>query len=213
MRNKIWLAGGEVEQINQEPTQIIRLEAPQDDSGALAHIKGSDNTISFYGDIDMITAGELNRLLTEVDLRLQNTKNILGDSYTPTINLRIRSDGGTLFEGIAVLDRIRTLKSKLHTYVEGGAASAATLISVAGHKRFIGKNSLMLIHQLSGGSYGNFQQMEDQHENHRRLMGIIKSVYKQYTKIPMKVLDEILKRDLWLTAEQCLEYGMVDEII
>jgi ATP-dependent protease ClpP protease subunit len=44
-------------------------------------------------------------------------------------------------------------------------------------------------------------------------MTSIKDIYKTYTKMPMKKLDEILKHDLWLTAKECLEYGMVDEII
>jgi ATP-dependent protease ClpP protease subunit len=210
MKRSIWLNNPETE--DELPPQIIRIEAPED-MGSVSHIKSTDNTISFYGGVDIGSAGELNRLLTDVDIRLQNTKNILGSDYNPTIHLKLRSDGGGLFEGLAVLDRIRTLKSNLYTYVEGGAASAATLISVSGKRRFIGKNSLMLIHQLSATNYGNFQQLEDHQENYRRLMNIIKSVYKQYTKIPMKVLDEILKRDLWLTADQCLEYGMVDEII
>lgn len=212
MRKHIWLNGDE-EVNNNDNTQIIRLENPQPDTGALAHIKGTDNTISFYGDVDIITAGELNRLLTEVDTRLQNTKNILGVDYNPTIHLKIRSDGGGLIEGLAILDRVRSLKSKVHTYVEGGAASAATLFSVAGSRRFIGKNSMMLIHQLSASTYGNFQQLEDQQENHRKYMNIIKSVYKQYTKMPMKTLEEILRKDLWLPADKCLEYGLVDEII
>lgn len=212
MRKHIWLNGKEEQEDQAQQQQIIRIEAP-DDMGNVSHIKSTDNSISFYGGVDIITAGELNRLLTEVDVRLQNTKNILGSDYKPTIHLRIRSDGGGLFEGLAVLDRIRTLKSDLYTYVEGGAASAATLISVTGKRRFIGKNSLMLIHQLSAGNYGNFQQLEDHQENYRRLMNIIKGVYKQYTKLPMKTLEEILKRDLWLTPEECLKYGMVDEII
>lgn len=210
MKRSIWLNNPETE--DELPPQIIRIEASED-MRSVSHIKSTDNTISFYGGVDIGSAGELNRLLTDVDIRLQNTKNILGSDYNPTIHLKLRSDGGGLFEGLAVLDRIRTLKSNLYTYVEGGAASAATLISVSGKRRFIGKNSLMLIHQLSATNYGNFQQLEDHQENYRRLMNIIKSVYKQYTKIPMKVLDEILKRDLWLTADQCLEYGMVDEII
>lgn len=209
MKHPIWLNSSEEEQPLE---QIIRIESPTDDS-SLSHIKSTDNTIAFYGAVDILTAGEINRLLTEVDIKLQNTKNILGADYNPTIHFKIRSDGGGLFEGLAILDRIRTLKSNLYTYVEGGAASAATLISIAGKKRFIGKNSLMLIHQLSAGNYGNFQQLEDQQENYRRLMNIIKSVYKQYTKLPMKTLEEILKRDLWLTAEECLKFGMVDEII
>ena len=213
MKKHIWLNGNsQDENETAQQQQIIRIEAP-DDIGNVSHIKSTDNSISFYGGVDIITAGELNRLLTEVDVRLQNTKNILGSDYKPTIHLRIRSDGGGLFEGLAVLDRIRTLKSDLYTYVEGGAASAATLISIAGKKRYIGKNSLMLIHQLSAGNYGNFQQLEDHQENYRRLMNIIKGVYKQYTKLPMKTLEEILKRDLWLTPEECLKYGMVDEII
>ncbi len=212
MRKHIWLNGKDEQEDQAQQQQIIRIEAP-DDIGNVSHIKSTDNSISFYGGVDIITAGELNRLLTEVDVRLQNTKNILGSDYKPTIHLRIRSDGGGLFEGLAVLDRIRTLKSDLYTYVEGGAASAATLISVTGKRRFIGKNSLMLIHQLSAGNYGNFQQLEDHQENYRRLMNIIKGVYKQYTKLPMKTLEEILKRDLWLTPEECLKYGMVDEII
>lgn len=206
----VWLNdGGEAA---EAPLPIIKIEAP-DVEDNISHIKGSENTISFYGEVNTVTAGEISRLLTEIDIKLQNTKNILGDDYTPTIHLKIRSDGGSLFEGLAILDRMRTLKSKIHTYVEGGAASAATLISVVGNKRYIGKNSLMLIHQLSAGNYGNFQQLEEQQENYRRLMQIIKSVYKQYTKMPMKTLEEILKRDLWLTAEECLKYGMVDEII
>ncbi len=212
MKKHIWLNGKDEQEDQAQQQQIIRIEAP-DDIGNVSHIKSTDNSISFYGGVDIITAGELNRLLTEVDVRLQNTKNILGSDYKPTIHLRIRSDGGGLFEGLAVLDRIRTLKSDLYTYVEGGAASAATLISVTGKRRFIGKNSLMLIHQLSAGNYGNFQQLEDHQENYRRLMNIIKGVYKQYTKLPMKTLEEILKRDLWLTPEECLKYGMVDEII
>ncbi len=212
MKKHIWLNGKDEQEDQAQQQQIIRIEAP-DDIGNVSHIKSTDNSISFYGGVDIITAGELNRLLTEVDVRLQNTKNILGSDYKPTIHLRIRSDGGGLFEGLAVLDRIRTLKSDLYTYVEGGAASAATLISVTGKRRFIGKNSLMLIHQLSAGNYGNFQQLEDHQENYRRLMNIIKGIYKQYTKLPMKTLEEILKRDLWLTPEECLKYGMVDEII
>lgn len=207
----VWL-NGDNSDAAEAPLPIIKIEGPDVEENT-SYIKGSENTISFYGDVNTITAGEISRLLTETDIRLQNTKNILGEDYVPTIHLKIRSDGGSLFEGLAILDRMRTLKSKVYTYVEGGAASAATLISVTGNKRYIGKNSLMLIHQLSAGNYGNFQQLEEQQENYRRLMQIIKSVYKQYTKMPMKTLEEILKRDLWLTAEECLQYGMVDEII
>jgi ATP-dependent protease ClpP protease subunit len=71
----------------------------------------------------------------------------------------------------------------------------------------------MLIHQLSTSAYGKFSELEDDMENNKRLMQSIKNIYKQYTKVPMKKLDEILKHDIWFDATTCLEYGLVDEVL
>ena len=71
----------------------------------------------------------------------------------------------------------------------------------------------MLVHQLSGHMWGKYQEMEDDMENSKMLMNKIKDIYKKHTKIPKNKLDEILKRDIWWDAQQCLEYGMIDEII
>lgn len=172
-----------------------------------------DNTIHFYSDINTVSCAELNRLLHDLDTKLRQTEIVLNNpSFKPLINLRINSFGGDVFAGLSTVDTIRNLKSTVHTYVEGAAASAATIISVCGAKRFIGKNSLMLIHQLSSIMEGTFEQQKDDIQNSERIMGIIKSIYKQNTKIPMKELDEILKRDLWFDSATCLKYGLVDEI-
>ena len=71
----------------------------------------------------------------------------------------------------------------------------------------------MLIHQLSGRMWGKYEEIKDDKENSDRFMRMIKDIYKEYTKLPMKKIDEILKHDLWFDADQCLEYGMVDEIV
>ena len=70
----------------------------------------------------------------------------------------------------------------------------------------------MLIHQLSSGAYGKYTELEDDMENNKNLMDTIKAIYKAYTKVPMKKLDEILKHDLWFDANKCLQLGLVDEI-
>lgn len=177
-------------------------------------IKAFDNSLNFYADVSSVTCSELNRILRELDVRMQHTKISLNDTdYDPTIHLRINSYGGEIFAGLATVDVIRSLKTKVYTYVEGSAASAATLISICGKKRFIGKNSFMLIHQLSSVCAGTFERLEDEQSNNRRIMGLIKALYKEYTKIPMKELDNILKHDLWLDANTCLKYGIVDQII
>lgn len=188
---------------------IINTEQMQSASS----IRVVENKIFFYDDISNETILDLNRVLLEVDTKLQNTKNVLGDCFDPVIHLHLKTDGGDIFSAISTLDLIPTLKSKVYTYINGCVASAGTLISVVGQKRYIGKHAYMLIHQLSGEMYGKFSEMEDHMENTTALMKFIKGVYKQYTKIPMKQLDELLKRDLWLDSKQCLEYGIVDEII
>lgn len=176
-------------------------------------IKLVENTIYFYSEVDSVACSELNRLLREVDQRLSQVSSIMqAEAFTPTIHIRINSYGGDVFAGLSTVDTIRNLKSKVYTYVEGAAASAATIISVAGSKRFIGKNSFMLIHQLSAICSGTFERLQDEHENNKRIMNAIKSIYKEYTKIPMKEVDAILKRDLWFDSETCLKYGLVDVI-
>jgi ATP-dependent protease ClpP protease subunit len=177
-------------------------------------IKVLDNSIQFYAEISGSTCSELNRLLRELDTRMQHAKITMNDSsFDPTIHLRMHSYGGDVLAGLASVDTIRSLKTKVYTYVEGAAASAATIISIAGKKRHIGKNSFMLIHQLSSVCAGTFERLEDEHENNRRMMNTIKSLYKEYTKIPMKELDNILKRDIWFDSTTCLKYGLVDEVI
>jgi ATP-dependent protease ClpP protease subunit len=175
-------------------------------------IRTIENKIYFYDDITNESVLDLNKTLLEVDTKLQNTKNILGESFDPIIHLHIKTDGGEIFSAISTLDLIPNLRSQVYTYIDGCVASAGTLISVVGAKRFMGRNAYLLIHQLSGEMYGKFSEMEDQMENSTSLMKFIKGIYKKYTKIPMKQLDELLKRDLWLDSSQCLEYGIIDEI-
>lgn len=201
------------EQVDQ-PYQELPVSPPLADMLTTGgSIRAVDNTIHFYSEVSTIACAELNRLLRETDNKLRQSAEVFDDpTFKPLIRLRINSYGGDVFAGLSTVDVIRNLRSRVYTYVEGAAASAATLISVAGVKRFIGKNSLMLIHQLSSICEGTYEQMKDDQENNTRLMGIIKSIYKEYTKIPIKELELILKRDIWFDSATCLKYGLVDEV-
>ena len=75
------------------------------------------------------------------------------------------------------------------------------------------RNSYMLVHQLSSNFWGTYANFEDEKKNLDLMMKNIKDVYKKYTKLPMKQLDEILKHDLMWDAQTCLDYGMIDEIV
>tara|TARA_R100001079_G_scaffold89391_1_gene51973 strand:+ start:5153 stop:5788 length:636 start_codon:yes stop_codon:yes gene_type:complete len=196
----------EEEEEKDVPQYIIN--ASPSSGGAVTKI--IENNLYFYGDITESNILELNATLHELDKKLSVTNVFL--DIRPVINLHINSYGGSLFAGLATVDVIRNLNSEVHSYVEGAAASAATIISVACTKRFIGKYSKMLIHQLSSGLYGKYNELEDDMENNKHLMSTIKDIYKQHTTIPMKKLDEILQHDLWFDSKTCLDYGLVDEI-
>ena len=166
-----------------------------------------DNNIYFYSPITKTSCFKL-----EKELLLINQKNLLEGINNP-INLHIQSNGGNLFNSIYIIDLIKNLESPVYTYIDGFAASAATLISVVGKKRFMTTNSLMLIHQLSGGMNGKFYEMEDENENINGLMDFIIKTYLENTKINKDELEQILKRDIWLNSTYCLQNGLVDEIL
>jgi ATP-dependent protease ClpP protease subunit len=164
------------------------------------------NNIWFYADIDMETCLHLNATLKKIDQEIASQSD-------PIIHLHINSFGGSVVAALATIDTMRMLKSKVYTYVDGGAASAATLISCVGNRRFIGKYSSMLIHQVRSESSGKLEEMEDEIKNTRQFMEIIKSIYRKHTKLTAKKMDELLKSDLWIDSALCLEHGLVDEIL
>ena len=209
-------AEGYEEETNPFPNGLplfINTGGPEMMMPAPAGIRVVENKVFFYGEIDEQSMLELNRILVENDIKAQNTKNILGEGYDPIIHLHINTKGGEIFAAFSTVDTIRQMKSKVYTYVDGSVASAGTLITAVGAKRFVGAHAHMLIHQLSSGMFGKFEELEDEMVNLQSMMKVLKDFYKKNTKIPMKKLDEILKKDLWLTAEECVSFGMVDAIL
>ena len=86
-------------------------------------------------------------------------------------------------------------------------------MSVVGKRRLMHKHAYMLIHQLSSGMWGKYEDLKDDMENCDSFMKTIKDIYEEHTNIPKKELAKVLKHDLWWDAETCLKYGLIDEII
>ena len=180
--------------------------------GDYKHIAVIENKIYFYAGVNRDSAVELNKKVGELQSKSFSLANNL-DIEPPYVHLFINSGGGSITSGISSMDTMLRCKIPVHTYIDGFCASAATFISVVGSKRFMSRNSYMLIHQLSTNFWGKYSEFEDEKQNLDLMMKTIKNVYKEYTKVPMKKLDEILKHDLLWDAETCLKYGLIDEII
>jgi len=176
------------------------------------HIAVHENKIYFYAGVNRESAAELNKKIGELQVKSFTMANNLDVEPYP-IHLHINSGGGSLISGIASMDTILRCKVPVHTYVDGFAASAATFLTLVGNKRFISRHSYMLIHQLTSNFWGKYSEFQDAKQNLDLMMDTIKNVYKKYTKVPVRKLNEILKHDLMWDAKTCLNYGLVDEII
>jgi ATP-dependent Clp endopeptidase proteolytic subunit ClpP len=174
-------------------------------------IEKYDNHVYFYSEVSRESIFELNMLLKEVEEENIITANKLNIDPIP-IYLHINSYGGSVFAGFAAIDMIISCKVPVYTIIEGCAASAATMMSIVGAKRYIRPNSYMLVHQLSSGCWGKMNEIEDEYENLKELMKNIKRIYEKHAKIPKKDLSDVLKHDLWWNPEKCMSYGLVDEL-
>ena len=170
-----------------------------------------DNKIFFYSGVSRPKVLKLNRAIDTLNTTSAMRKASHGIDIP--IRIHINSYGGSVFAGLAAVDYIKTSKAEVHTIIDGCAASAATLMSVVADKRYMHRNACMLIHQLSGAMWGKFAAMKDDMQNSEMLMEKIKKIYREHTRIPEDVLDNILEHDLWWEAEKCLEYGLIDAII
>jgi len=183
------------------------------DAGMPRGVEADENRVYFYSSVGEKEVFELVKILRAMDIEMQALALRLGVKEIP-IQLHIHSGGGDLFSGFAAVDTIESIKTPIHTYVQGSVASAATLMSICGKERYMYKNSLMLIHQISSSMlYGKYHEFLDEVENQNLLMKKVKSIYKKKTKLKEKQLNEMLQHDLWLNAEQCLEYGLIDKIL
>jgi ATP-dependent protease ClpP protease subunit len=169
------------------------------------------NHIYFYTEVDKDTCLDLNRKINELNKELLK-HSIEYETEPPNIYLHINSFGGSLFAAFSTIDTIMNSRIPIISIIEGAAASAATIISMVCHKRYITPNSFMLIHQLSTGASGKYEEMKDDFMNDTALMELLYKLYLEHTSMDIKTIKRVLKRDLWWNADKCLENGLVDEI-
>jgi ATP-dependent protease ClpP protease subunit len=169
------------------------------------------NHIYFHSEVDRGAVFEMTAQIRKAEIENIVMAHKLCTDPIP-IYLHISSYGGSVFDALTAIDVIKGCKVPVHTIIEGASASAGTLMSVVGTKRYIRPNAHMLIHQLSAGSWGKMCELEDEYENNKLLMKKILEIYKEHANIPKKHLNEVLKHDLWWEADKCIKYGLVDEI-
>jgi len=184
------------------------------------------NKIIFAADIDHQSASILIKHLYELEeCMLKDTKELSGlykeksSDYTniviqaKPILLELTTGGGNVMAAFSIINCMNNLKVDVHTIINGHVASAGTLISLAGKKRFIYKHSYVLIHEVRTNMWGKLTFLEDQYNNTQRMMNDIIDYYKKYLKMEDSELTAILQRDKHMSATDCLKINMIDEIL
>lgn len=129
------------------------------------------------------------------------------------IVLSLTTAGGIISSAFAVVDVIRSLEVPVHTVITGYVASAGTLISLAGHRRFMHRNATALIHELRGANWGKFTELRDNYENLQKMMDNIVTYYTENTKLTREELTALMAHDKDWSPAECIANGVVDEVV
>ena len=134
----------------------------------------------------------------------------LGD--VKKINLRINSVGGDVFEALAIYNYLKSHKAKIHVYIDGLAASAASVVAMSGKKITMPSNAMMMIHNPSGGVYGNAEDMRDTAEVLDKIRDSIANVYILRTGLDREKINSMMDAETWLSAQEAKDMNFCDEI-
>lgn len=131
------------------------------------------------------------------------------------INFYINSPGGSVTAGMSILDTMNFIKCDVSTIVMGQAASMGSLLASAGArgKRFILPNARHMIHQPLGGASGQATDVEIQARELLRWKKVLTNIYVETTGKTYDELARDMERDFFMTAEESLEYGLVDRVL
>lgn len=137
------------------------------------------------------------------------------EDATKDINMYINSPGGSIYAGLAIYDTMQWLKPDVSTVCMGMAMSMGAVLLTAGQKdkRFCLPNSTVLIHQPLGGAEG---QAADIEITAREILRLRRNIYEILAKHTGQTTERIMQdsdRNYYLSAEQAVEYGLVDEVL
>ena len=131
------------------------------------------------------------------------------------VHLYINSPGGSVTAGLSIYDTMRFIKPDVSTMCIGQAASMGAFLLSGGAqgKRFILPNARTMIHQPSGGAQGQASDIEIQAKEILFLRERLNSLLADHTGQTIDVIERDTERDRFMSAEQSVEYGLVDEVI
>lgn len=137
------------------------------------------------------------------------------DDPDKDINIYVNSPGGSVTAGLAIYDTMQFVKPDITTICVGQAASMGALLLTAGSagKRYALPHSRILLHQPMGGFSGQASDIEIHAREILRLKQILNNILQHHTSQDIERLQQDTDRDFFMSTEQAVEYGVIDEVI
>ena len=138
-----------------------------------------------------------------------------GQDPAKDISLYINSPGGSVTAGLAIYDTMQYIKCDVSTICMGMAASMGAFLLTAGTKgkRYALPNSDIMIHQPSGGTRGQATDIKIQAEHMLQIKKKLNEIFAERTGQPLEVIMRDSERDNFMTAEEAVQYGLIDKVI
>lgn len=163
----------------------------------------------FNEDFNSKSTGELIKFIIERNLILKDKPKMM--------KLIINSPGGEVSSAFALIDTMKGSKVPIYTYGLGEIASCGLLAFIAGEKgkRYVTRNTSILSHQFSWGSWGKEHELMARVKEFNNTQERILEHYKRCTGLTEKQIKTYLlpPEDIWLTAKEAVKYGVADEIV
>ncbi|MBF0153249.1 MAG: Clp protease ClpP [Magnetococcales bacterium] len=134
----------------------------------------------------------------------------LGD--VEAITLRLNSPGGSVFDGIAIHNALKRHQAKVTVFIDGIAASIASVIAMAGDEVIMPENAMLMIHDPSGLVWGTATDMRAMAEALDRMKSGLVAAYRDKSGIEDAEIDDLMARETWLTAQEAVALGFADRM-
>ena len=175
------------------------------------NVQTDGSRIFFYADVTRATVLQLVRALRAASAHAVEHAQGLEQ---PRVFLHLHSDGGDAFAGLSAMDHIRTNRVPVTTVADGMVASAASFMLLGASFRLAHRHAFVRIHQLSiRGFEGKYADLMDEMQNTHTLMAKVRRVYLDNTLMSEMRVEEVLKKELDMDAEQCQAAGIVHAIL
>lgn len=142
----------------------------------------------------------------------KNFQKELAEIKASQIDLHINSPGGAVFDGITIYNLLKQHPANVTTYIDGLAASIASVIALAGDKVIMAENALYMIHNPEGFAIGTANDMRSLADVLDKIASTMIGTYTAKSKKSEADIKAMLDAETWMTADEALEAGFIDEI-